>query len=405
MKPVKIPGFTGINNRTPADRLPKDEAGRSAVRDAVNVDLSTASTFQTRPGFTLAISEAQCRSMFSVDAMASLMAVGSELRKFTGSASTKVADIASPFVSVAYTKTPFGPVWSDGFRMRLVRNWIDEPLLPPDPNPSPSVSASSGGSLLAGAYGVAFAAVMPDGRKSAMTVPVYVDVPASGRIQISTSAQAYPLAIYVTATNGELFYREAIIQSGSASIGILNQAGEPASFDVLQMLPAGRVLGYHDGRLLSAVGPYLYHGQPYSLGLHKPDSDFILFPDDIRIIASLDTGILIVATESAHWRITGPLSQASMTQIAPYGASLGTMVDLPNSKGLMWFTPRGPLSASQDGSISLLQDAEIQFPRADVGASVFRETNGMRQYITTLSQPVPSGAAVARSFMDARVIE
>ena len=238
-----------------------------------------------------------------------------------------------------------------------------------------------------------------------MTVPVYVDVPAGGRIQISTSAQAYPLAIYVTATNGELFYREAIIQSGSASIGILNQAGEPASFDVLQMLPAGRVLGYHDGRLLSAVGPYLYHGQPYSLGLHKPDSDFILFPDDIRIIASLDTGILIVATESAHWRITGPLSQASMTQIAPYGASLGTMVDMPNSKGLMWFTPRGPLSASQDGSISLLQDAEIQFPRADVGASVFRETNGMRQYITTLSQPVPSGAAVARSFMDARVIE
>jgi hypothetical protein len=343
--------------------------------------------------------------MFPVDDTGALVAVGAKLMHFDGEELAEVADLATPFSSVAYTKTPLGPVWSDGVHMGLVRNWVNEPLLPPDPNPVPSVSASTDGALQAGSYGVSFAAVMPDGRKSAMTVPAYVDVPANGRIQIDTADQLYPLAVYVTAPNGEIFYKEGQVQSGALSIGLLNQDGEPASYEVTQMLPAGRVLGYHDGRLLSASGQFLYYSSPYSLGLHKPASDFIPFPDAIRIVASLDVGVLIVATASAHWRVAGSLPQATMTQIAPYGAVDGTMVGIPNSTGSMWFTPRGPVAASQDGSIRLLQDEQIQFPRADTGAAVFRETNGMRQFIAALSKPVPSGAAVARSFMDARVIE
>lgn len=403
---AKIDKFAGIDNRTPIDRLrPRERGAGVPVRDAVNVDLSAAGTFQTRAGFTPAAPGQKCRSMFPVDDAGALIAVGSELMRFTGSSFAKVADLATPFGSVAYTKTPLGPVWSDGVHMGLVRNWVNEPLLPPDPNPTPSVSASTDGALQAGSYGVSFAAVMPDGRKSAMTVPVYVDVPANGRIQINTATQLYPLAVYVTAPNGEVFYKEGRVQSGALSIGLLNQDGEPASYEVAQMLPAGRVLGYHDGRLLSASGQFLYYSSPYSLGLHKPASDFIPFPDDIRIVASLDVGVLIVATASAHWRVAGALPQATMTQIAPYGAVDGTMVGIPNSTGSMWFTPRGPVAASQDGSIRLLQDEQIQFPRADTGAAVFRETNGMRQFIAALSKPVPSGAAVARSFMDARVIE
>jgi hypothetical protein len=88
-----------------------------------------------------------------------------------------------------------------------------------------------------------------------------------------------------------------------------------------------------------------------------------------------------------------------MTEVAPYGAVEGTLTEVPNSTDLMWFTPRGQLRATQGGALTLLQDKEIQFPTAAIGASVFRETNGMRQHITTLAEPVPTGSAVARSFM------
>lgn len=404
MKPIKASRFTGINNRVPPDRLPVGEDGW-ALADASNVDLTAAGTLQTRAGVTEAIEAENCRSLFSVDAMGALAAVGSNLVQFTGSAFANLATLASPFARVAYTKTPMGVVWSDGFTMNMVRVWVNGPLLPSTPNPTPAVSVASGGSLIEGTYGVSFAAVMPDGRRSAMTIPVYVDVPAAGRIEISSPAQAYPVNVYVSAPNGEVFYRCGRFQSGAFSVGTLNQDGESMVYEVMDLLPAGRVLGYHDGRLLSAVGAYLFYSQPYSLGLHKPASDYIPFKSDIKLIASLSPGVLIVATEDEHWRISGEINQATAVQIAPYGAVEGTMAEVPNSKSLMWFTPRGQLRAGQDGSIELLQDAQIQFPTAPLGAGVFRETNGMRQYIASLSQPVPSGAAVARSFMDARVIE
>jgi len=402
---MKIDRFTGINNRQPIDRIKPTDAGMP-VHDAVNVDLSASGTFQTRAGFELATEAQNPRSLFPVNSIGAFVAVGSQLMRFSGSSLAYVADLASPYASVGYAKTPNGIVWSDGFNMGLVRNWINGPLLPATPNPVPSVVASSGGALPAGTYGVSFASLMPDGRRSPMTVPVYVDVVEGGRLDFTTTAQPLPVVVFVTAGNGDVFYKSGTVQSGTVSIGIDQQSGEVVAYEPTEMIPPGRALAWHDGRLLSAVGPMLYHSQPFSMGLHRPATDFIPFPDDIRLIAPLNPGVLIVATESSHWLISGSLAQPeSMVEIAPYGAVAGTITEVPNSKALMWFTPRGQVSASPGGELALLQDRQIQFPRASTGAGVFRETNGMRQYIASLSNPVPSGAVVARSFIDARVIE
>jgi hypothetical protein len=402
---VKIERFTGINNRQPIDRIKPTDAGMP-VPDAVNVDLSASGTFQTRAGFELAAAASNPRSMFPVNSVGALVAVGSELMRFAGSSFSKVADLASSYAAVGYTKTPLGIVWSDGFNMGLVKNWINSQLLPAMPNPVPSVSVSAGGALPEGTYGVSFATTLPDGRRSPMTVPVYVDVPEGGRINVSTTSQAIPVLVFCTAVNGDVFYKVTPIQNGAISIGIDQQSGEAVTYEPSELIPPGRVLGFHDGRILSAVGPILYHSQPFSMGLHRPATDFIPFPADIRIIAPLNPGVLIVGTEQSHWLISGSLAQPeSMVEIAPYGAVAGTMTEVPNSKALMWFTARGQVSASPSGELSLLQDAQIQFPRAHIGAGVFRETNGMRQYLATLANPVSSGAVVARSFIDARIID
>lgn len=397
--------FAGINNRLPVDRLkPVERGAPTPVRDAINVDLSTGGTFQTRAG-TTRVSTAAARSMFTVDATGALAAVGRELHKFDGTASTKVADLASSFTKLAYAKTPLGVVWSDGFTLGLVKNWISGPLLPLPPNPTPSVSAASGGSLPAGEYGLSFCAVMPDGRRSAMSYPAYVSVAAGGRIDIQAGSQAYPVVVFVTAADGEMFYRAGTLQSGaSTSVGHLNADGEGVAYGVTSEMPPGRILGFSKGRLLVADGSMLRYSVAYSF-LHRPAYDFIPLDGAIRLVAAVDAGTFIATTDKTWFKQGDIAGEGQFTQVAPYGATEGTLVDLPNSTDLMWFTPRGPVRASQDGAFALLQDKQIQYPAADTGAAVFRETNGMRQYVASLHNPVPSGAAVARSFMDARVID
>jgi len=402
MKPTRIPAFAGINNRAPLDRLPTTEGGARSVRDAVNVDLTQAGSFQTRQGFEQILANG-CRSLFTVDGSAALAAVGAELVMFDGVGTTKLADLSSAYSSLSYANTPMGVVWSDGARFGMVRDWVSSDLAPSVPNPTPVVLASQGGSLEAGAYGICFATVLPDGRRSAFTVPVYVDVPAGGRIEASGGGQQ--VVAYVTAVNGDVFYRAGKLASGSLSIGVSKQNSEPVAYEHLEGLPVGRVLGYRDGRLLSALGNMLYFSMPFQYGLTNPATNFVQFPSGIRVIADLDGG-LIVGTADSHWIIRGDLSSPeSMRQIAPYGAVEGTVSELPNSESLMWFTSRGPVMASPDGSLSMLQDQNIQFPSAATGAAVFQEQDGMRKFLASLSKPVPSGSAVARSFMDARVIE
>jgi hypothetical protein len=173
--------------------------------------------------------------------------------------------------------------------------------------------------------------------------------------------------------------------------------GEPVRYEVEAEIPPARILAYRNGRIYSATGSMVYFTQPWSY-LFRPLSDYIPLPDDVRLIAAVDAG-LFICTATKTWFLAGEPQEATLTEVAPYGAVEGTLTELPNSTDLMWFTPRGQLRTTQAGEFALLQDKEIQFPSAPLGASVFRETNGMRQHITTMAAPTETGAAVARSFM------
>ena len=394
---MKIERFNGINNRIPPDRFKRDEAGGMPVRDAINVDLSTAGTLQSRQGYEVIIEQAGCRSGFTVDDTGAILAVGDELHRFNGATLVKLDDLGSTFARVACVKTPIGVVWSDGYSTKIVKNWVSSRLLPPEPNPLPSISVSAGGSLLAGTYNVSFAAVLPDGRRSPMSYPMTVDVPENGRIEVNIGAQPNPVQVFVTAAGGSVYYRQGQASSGVFNAAIHAAQGEPVRFEIEAEIPPARILAYRNGRIYAAVGGVVYFTQPWSF-LFRPLSDYIPLPEDVRLMAAVDAG-LFICTATKTWLIAGEPQEATMTEVAPYGAIEGTLTELPNSTDLMWFTPRGQLRTSQSGEFSLLQDKVIQFPAASLGASVFRETNGMRQHITTMADPTETGAAVARSFM------
>lgn len=405
MDPIKATRFTGINNRSPIDRLPVSDAGR-AVRDALNVDMTSAGTFQRRPGQVREVTCTNARCMHEV-AGGALYADGSELFLFDGSTSTLIAALSSQYAFVAYADTPLGTAWSDGYRLNLY-NGTSRLLSPAMPNPRPSVVGASGGALAAGTYGVMFSSIRSDGQQSAYTIPVYVTVPQGGVIGINSAGHTDAIAVFVTAADGETFYRAGTIAVGQTSLSIpfARADGQPVIFEVMDGLPPGSILAYHKGRLLSADGQALYYSLPYNMGLYRPAFDYILLPEEITLVAPVEGGVYLATLSETYWLPGGDLSSADMVKVAKYGAVKGTMTRDPESLDVMWFSPKGPVMGSPAGQITAPQDSNVAFPTATNGASIWRESNGLSQLISAISTnpSIPPGAAVAGTYMEAEVI-
>lgn len=406
MENTQINRFTGINNRQPIDRIKPTDAGMP-VRDAVNVDLSAAGTFQRRPGFAQVVTKTRCRDIFEHKDGA-LFASESSLFNFDGKVAAEVSPLASPFARVCYTDTPLGVVWSDGFSLKLLAGGSVKQLVPAKPNPEPAISIGSG-SLVAGTYGVMFRSVRADGQQSAPTIPQHITVPANGAIVVSSAGHVDDIAVFVTAVDGEIFYREATIGVGqtSLSIPLVSSGGQPVRHEVISEIPPGKMLGLHYGRLLSVDGAFLFYSLPWAMGLHRPASDYIPLDEDITMIAPVTGGLYLSTVSATYWLAGGDVSKSNMNQITPYGAVKGTLTKVPNTTDLMWFSARGPVRATQDGQIALLQDDAIAYgvDTSAPGAAMFRETNGLRQFVAALAPKSNASSAVFGSFMDAEVIK
>ena len=401
---MKIERFSGINNKAPIDRLPAVD-GVFAVRDAVNVDLTDQGSFQRRPGSDKVVTCTNARNLEGFGDFG-LYAEQDKLYSYDGFTSTEVATLGSPVSRVAYTETPAGIAWTDGYTVNLFSGGVSRPVAPATPNPEPTVSVTSGG-LAAGQYGVMCAAVL-DGARSPWTHPVFVTVADGGGITVALPTRALSVEVFVTSRDGETFYHEATIAPAQTSISIptVYSDGASATYDVLAPLPGGRILGHHFGRLLSVTGKYLFHSLPWAFGLYRPAYDYIPAPENITLIASTPGGLFIATDKETYWLAGADLTATTMTRVAPYGAVEGSLSRSPDDNSLMWFTQNGPVRAAPDGSLTLLQDKAIAFPSANRGTSMIRETNGLKQFIASLSGASSgSAAAVFGSYMDAKSIK
>ena len=408
MKPVQVNAFSGINNRAPADRMFKPDAP-APVRNAVNVDHVAPGTFQRRPGYFKLLELLRARSLFSC-AMGAWVATEQELHWFDPDAETsaKVADLSSAIELVAYVESPLGVIWSDGASTGLVNGQSASAALCPDaPNPRPLVTATSGGSMPKGSRGFMFASVTASGVRSPFTMPQFVSVLDGGKVDIAAPAHTLTIEVYSTASDGSVFHKVGNMPAGTNALTITVERldGMPIVYEASAKIPGGSVLELHNGCLLSAKGNTLFYSDPWAYGIYRPARSFIPFPDEVMVMASVDAG-LIVGTATKHYLLTGAdISKADMRQIAPYGAVFGTMRELPNSEGRIWFTHRGPVTAGPDGSISLQQDDQIAFDPATAGAAMVREENGLRQYVASMKGAKPTAAAVMGAYIEAETIK
>jgi hypothetical protein len=376
------------------------------VRDAVNVDLNKARKWQRRLGYEQALEIDGPRNMLGGSRIG-YFASGDQLYSFDGTTAEAIATLASPFARVSYAKTPLGLLWTDGYRLNIIANGVSQRAVPALPNPAPVISAGAGGALTAGTYGVTYATETAEGQQSAWAVPVYLDVPEGGSITVQQTGHTEGIAVFVTAVDGELFYKSAVLAVGqtSVSVPIARTSGQAVSYEVVDELQGGDLLAFNKGRTMVARGPIVTYSMPWSIGLYRPAFDYIPFPQDVTLIETVEGGTYIATLAETYWLPGGDISQAQLVTIANFGAVKGTATDIPNSKDRMWFTSRGPVRAGQNGELALLQDEQIAFEPMTEGAGMFREQQGLRQYVAAMKGSTGAAAAVFGSYMDAEVIQ
>ena len=390
--------FVGINNRLPDHQLGVVDRGRKAgdyLRNAVNVDLTTAGTLQRRKGSTLAQAGADCHSLWS-DGEKAFYVDGTDLKRFTGEVVATGLAYGRP---VSFCAAPTGDViWTDSVRLEAIDKGA---VAVPTPNPAPTVTASGGGALRAGYYQVCITNVASGGRESGSTWPVQVQVPDSGRIEVS-GLPGTLVNIYVSPLNGDTLYLTASTTASSYIIPVIGTQGAQCSTLNLRPLPAGRFVREYHGRLMVADASGLYYSEPWAYGLYNPLRGYIPLPG-ITLLEPGQTGVYVATADKTYWLSGLDVDQVErMVELLPYGAVEGSSARMENSNDVAWFSARGLVIGTQDGQAKNVQEDTVAVGPAQIGATLYREQDGMRQIV---SATTPQGVtrAAASSFMTMEV--
>jgi len=89
-----------------------------------------------------------------------------------------------------------------------------------------------------------------------------------------------------------------------------------------------------------------------------------------------------------------------MVELLPYGAVPGSVARMENSNDLAWFSSRGLVVGSQDGQVKNVQEETLAVGKAQAGALLFRDQDGVRQIVSAMTG-VFETVAPATTFLSA----
>lgn len=394
-RPVNLGSLApGLNNRLEPTRLSTRLADRSQATflyGAENVDITADGYIKRRLGKTVTDGSVAAHSLWA-DARGGYVVAGDELRQFNGTVGALVRS-GVPRGRISYSRGADGDVyWSNGFDIRRIAAGVDRPIATPPPqDPAPSdITISTGGSLTAGKYIIAWTSITADGESPA-TTPVQVEVDDGASILLPGAFH-----VYMTGPNGDILTYQGL------SASVLSHVENSRRLETLNtaLMPAGTIVRHFNGRMLVANGPSLYVSNPYNYGIYDPSSGYFPFPENISVIEPTDNGIYICA-DKTYW--INDLFSDTLQEMLPYGGIPGTSGRTPDSTKVFWQSPRGLVVADKNASVKNVQEENVEMSAASFGASIYRERDGMHQVISTRFGVEPS-VAVATSFMDAEVI-
>lgn len=164
--------------------------------------------------------------------------------------------------------------------------------------PPPILSASAGGSLVAGTYAVALAWVR-DGLVSPLSWASHVDVPDAGMLQITLpmvmESGVNQIRLYITKPDGGELLQLIRLPASTVThtIPALGMLGEPARFQYMEPMPGGEHMAVWNGRLITASRNVLRFSEPLAYHVHDPRHGFVQMPQRVTFVLPVGSGIYV----------------------------------------------------------------------------------------------------------------
>lgn len=379
--------FTGSNNIAKPERLPE-----GAVVDAVNMDFTVGGKAELRTGFTKIRDGQNIRALFDMGAGAIAIVDGDQLVKIKDGVETNIVTVSpGPISAVLHNGKLFINTMADRFVVSdSLESWTTK-------TPHFDISIVPG-NMKPGIYKIAVTSVA-NGRESGV-IPAIVRVGDGQAIAVTTSADT-DSRLYSSVANGQTLYYQ-----GKATVynDITHPVDDTERLEtaMLEPLPFCENLTSYKGLILGSSGRTLYHTQPLLPHLHNPETDYIQFPSDITLIASVNSGIYVCADKTYFIASIGSpeMYQSVSTN---FGAIAGTYVSLPNGSAA-WFSEYGQVIAGDGGVIELINQGSYSPDTAQEGAAGLLEHNGNQMIVTTMRGEQQGSRLSSTDFWDIEVI-
>lgn len=282
---------------------------------------------------------------------------------------------------------------------------------PETPVGQPDLSLASGFGLHPGQYQVAITFIDALGRESGTSLAAAIEVPADHGITLNNIPQpltAVAIGVFLTDANDQVPRLHSVLAPGTTTLLIGQQAkGRALDTQFLRAMPPGQIVGLLNGRQFVADGRTLRWSPPLRYGLTDPVRNVLRFADEIDLFAPVSEGVssgVFVAAGKRTYYFSGRDPSAWELNIKrSTGAIPGSYCRIPGDAMGGQDAERVPVWIATDGQVCIgTAGGAIATPKqgltvvdgADRAAALFREENGLQQFVATLRGPRPQAMAV-----------
>jgi len=386
MADIKINAITGMNNISSS--FFKDD-GVASPRVVRNADITVDGKATKRDGTQVFLALPGAHSLWACDLCMLCSAYGRLYDISTGEAvdvggvsgvQTEKLDYVLieglVYISNKYWNRVYHPA------TQVLSDWG---ILPPS---GPILSAGAGG-LQPGTYHVTLTTI--DQGKISGNGPISsITLDAVGGIGIY-SRPANTL-VWATDQDGYVF---TLVGDVDSIVEI--PTVEPLPSFMCSPPPPLTCITYAFGRVWGVDGDTLLYSEPYQPGYFKPISNRFKFNSPITLVAHISTGIFVGMKDRTIF-LAGTEPEKMSQVLAGAGSVKGTLAycdNLPElgdvlgtpEKGYtdvpVWRTVDGIVAGNVSGRLFNLTKNKINMNAADVGASLYRQTSGGFQFLTS----------------------
>jgi len=393
---IKLGPFPkGKNNVQKETSIPQD-----SLNEALNVNITDDGKVERRKGYQRVYSGSNIHSFYSSGDLA-IFVEGNDLKRLDNSFESATVIKANEFGPelLDYLELNGSIYYTCSYGTGVVKNngeYSNLGVVPP--HGQPTLIATSSARLQAGTYQVAITYLDSEGQESGTNDASVITIEDGQGILLQNIPQNLDYSsinVYATPPNGVTLYKQANIPMGTTS-GTLSFLieGDELLTQFGDVAPSGQYIDYYNGRLWIADGNVLWFSEPWRYGLFKYATNFIEFPEEIKFIKSLNTGMYVGSDKVYFLRGSSPdeLTYKSVFDATPIHNTAivvdTTLFNFENvfGKGVFLWSDKGALLGIEEGSVIPLSHKRYVPDEYDSGTSFLKAEDGITHIISSLTK-------------------